>query len=139
MTTLMVDASVWLAALDPDDAHHQPSRVLLVEAAEGRLALAALDLTLYEVANVAAGRTGSAAEAQRAVSLVRLACGGTLRTADESLLGLASALAVEHGLTVYDAAYVAAAREQGWTLVSGDEKDLVKPGFGITPAAAVAG
>ncbi len=85
-----------------------------------------------------AGQTGSAAEAQRAVRLVRVACSGTLQTADESLLGLASELAVKHGLTVYDAAYVAAARERGWALVSGDEKDLVKPGFGITPEAAIA-
>jgi len=39
----------------------------------------------------------------------------------------------EHGLTAYDAAYVAAARKHGWTLESSDLKDLVKPG----PTAAL--
>jgi predicted nucleic acid-binding protein len=138
MTTLMVDASVWLAALDPDDVNHAPSRALLVKATEGKLALAALDLTLYEVANVAAVRTGSVAKARRAVQLVRITAADLLQSADESLLHRAATLAVEHGLSVYDAAYVAAARERGWILVSGDDKDLVKPGHGIAPAVALA-
>ena len=46
-------------------------------------------------------------------------------------------IAVEHGLTSYDAAYVAVARRHDWTLVSTDIKDLVSKGLAITPDAAV--
>lgn len=42
----------------------------------------------------------------------------------------------EHGLTAYDAAYVAAARRNGWQLVSLDVRDLVSKGFAVTPDAA---
>jgi predicted nucleic acid-binding protein len=37
-------------------------------------------------------------------------------------------LAVEHGLTGYDAAYVAVARRYDWQLVSTDIQDLVARG-----------
>lgn len=43
----------------------------------------------------------------------------------------------EHGLTAYDAAYVAAARRNGWQLVSLDVRDLVSRGLAVTPDAAV--
>ena len=39
----------------------------------------------------------------------------------------------EHGLTAYDAAYVAVARRYGWTLVSTDIKDLVSRGLALAP------
>lgn len=45
--------------------------------------------------------------------------------------------ASEHGLTAYDAAYVAAARRNGWRLVSLDIRDLVSKGLAITPDAAL--
>jgi predicted nucleic acid-binding protein len=50
---LLVDASVWLAALDVDDRHHSDARRILERSADGAVVLAALDLTLYEIANVA--------------------------------------------------------------------------------------
>jgi predicted nucleic acid-binding protein len=43
----------------------------------------------------------------------------------------------EHSLTAYDAAYVAAARRNGWQLVSLDVRDLVSKGLAVTPDAAV--
>ena len=46
-------------------------------------------------------------------------------------------MAAEHGLTAYDAAYVAAARRNGMTLVSTDIADLVSKGLAVTPDAAV--
>jgi len=47
------------------------------------------------------------------------------------------ALAGDHGLSAYDASYVAAALREGWTLVSTDLRDLVSKGLAITPDAAV--
>ena len=46
-------------------------------------------------------------------------------------------MVVEHGLSAYDAAYVAAARRNGWQLVSPDVRDLVSKGLAVTPDAAV--
>lgn len=39
----------------------------------------------------------------------------------------------QHSLTAYDAAYVAAARRNGWQLVSLDLRDLVSKGLAVTP------
>jgi predicted nucleic acid-binding protein len=136
---LLLDASVWLAALDRDDSHHAAARQLLEAAASGTATLAALDLTLYEVANVAVVRWRSTADAARLVTLVGLACPDTLERADEELLREAAAIASRHQLTVYDGAYVAAGRRRGWRLVSGDIGHLVEPGLAISPAAAVGG
>jgi predicted nucleic acid-binding protein len=136
--SLLLDASVWLAALDKDDSYHASARRLLESAAAGTATPAALDLTLYEVANVAVVRWRSTADAARLVALVRLACPDTLVRADEELLGEAATVADEHGLTVHDGAYVAAARRRGCNLVSGDLADLVTPGLAISPDAATA-
>ena len=136
MSALLLDASVWLAALDPDDDHHSAATQLVQAAADGTVTLAALDLTLYEVANVAIVRWRSQPDAERLVDLVLLGCTDTLERADDELLRQASAIAAQHRLTVYDAAYVAASRRRRWTLVSGDLADLVTPGHAIPPDVA---
>ena len=50
---LLLDAGVWIAAVDPDDRHHSASRRLVLIST---LPTSALDLTLYEVANVIGAR-----------------------------------------------------------------------------------
>ena len=160
MSELLLDASVWLAALDPDDRYYAAAKALVVSTgddgvaatgddiieagdAEGDVAednpvtLAALDLTLYEVANVAVVRWSSKADAERLVELIRLACPATIDRVDEERMREATKTATEHSLTVYDAAYVSAARRHDWTLVSCDLKDLVRPGLAITPDVAL--
>jgi predicted nucleic acid-binding protein len=134
LSALLLDANVWLAAIDPTDRNHTAAQRLL----EGDELLAALDLTLYEVANAAACAWRRPDEARKLVALVHTACPGTLAGIDQELAGQAIAVAHEHGLSVYDATYVAAARSRGWTLVSGDHRDLVKPGHALAPADAVA-
>lgn len=133
---LLLDASVWLAALDQDDRHHAAARQL-VEAASAGATVAALDLTLYEVASVAVVRWRSPTDAERLAALVVLACPATLERVDDALARTAIAVAARHGLTVYDAAYAAAAARRNWTLVSGDLADLVTPGLAISPDAAL--
>jgi predicted nucleic acid-binding protein len=137
LSALLLDASVWLAAVDRDDAHHAASLALIESAADGELTLAALDLTLYEVANVAVVRWRSDADAARVVELVRVACADALERADEELLRESSSLALEHRLTVYDAAYVVTSRRRGLQLVSADVPDLVRPGFAVRPEEAL--
>ena len=64
-------------------------------------------------------------------------CGEQIaRQSTPSLIESALEVAAEHGLTAYDAAYVAAARRYGWTLVSADIADLVSKGLAVAPDAA---
>jgi predicted nucleic acid-binding protein len=136
MTLQLLDANVWLAARNNREPGHHAARRLVATA--NRRPFAALDLTLYEVANIAVKAWGSAAAARRITDLVRAACSGNVVAVDGELIGRAIAVADAHGLSAYDAAYVAAAEINGWTLVSGDHRDLVEPGLAITAGDALA-
>ena len=126
----LLDASVWLAAADIDDTFHGPALDLVrSEKAEH----AALDLTVYEVGNVAIRRWGDPERARRLSLLVLTACAERLVRVDRELALAALEIAEQEALTVYDAAYVAAARQGDHVLVSGDVKDLVRTGFAVAP------
>lgn len=134
MTTLLLDASVLLAAFDPEDDHYEPAGALLVDSAT---TLATLDLARYEVANVAV-RAWRAPEsvAPLLAAVEQLADDGGVVASTGSLLTQAAKLAEQHAISVYDAAYVAAAREADRHLVSCDERDLVSKGLAVFPAKA---
>jgi predicted nucleic acid-binding protein len=134
MTALLLDSSVWISSLDPADRHNAATQRLL----ERGTSFAALDLTLYEVANIAVRRWQARADARTLVRLVQESCPSRIATIDDELAERAIDHADRHGLSVYDASYVAAAELHGWTLVSIDHQDLVRPGLAITPEAALA-
>lgn len=136
MKRCLLDASVWVAFFDTSDRHHADTKRLLETAGSGRR-FAALDLTLYEVGNVAIASWDSSADAMLLVTLVQHACPNAILRVDEQLYECTVELAEQHGLSVYDAVYVAAAQLNDWTLVSGDHRDLVQPGHAIDPAAAL--
>lgn len=134
MTTLLLDASVLLAAFDPEDDHHEPARALLTD---GDTTLATLDLARYEVTNVAI-RAWRAPEsvAPMLSAIDRLAADGGVLASTTSLLRKAGELAERHTISVYDAAYVAAADEGNHRLISCDERDLVSNGLAALPSHA---
>lgn len=134
MSTLLLDASVVLAAFDRDDRHHESAAALLADA---DVTLATLDLARYEVANIAirAWRAPGSV-ASLLIALERLADDGGIILSTSSLLTRAAKLAEDHGISVYDAAYVAAAGEGERSLVSCDARDLVSKGLAIFPEAA---
>lgn len=137
MTVLLLDATVWLASRDREDHHHALSADLVTSVARHELAGAALDLTLYEVANVAVRRWRAPQQARATAAIIRAACVERVVSVDEELLDRLAGLADEHDLSAYDAAYVACAHLRGWTLVSLDERDLVGPGHAVLPAAVL--
>jgi predicted nucleic acid-binding protein len=126
---LLLDASVWIAAFDPNDPFHRSARKLVLSRAH---ALGALDLALYEVSNVVGAVKGQQQLAGRMCRLVVKRSKGNLVRVSPALAEHATRLATEHALSAYDAAYLAAARRHGWTLVSADIKDLVRPGLAVT-------
>lgn len=133
MSTLLLDASVILAAFDSDDELHAPSKTLL---ADPDVTLTTLDLARYEVANVAVrgwrelGRVAPLLEA-----IDRISGDGGVIPSTTALLSRAAKLADEHTISVYDAAYVAAADQGGSMLVSCDIRDLVGKRLASSPAS----
>jgi predicted nucleic acid-binding protein len=109
-------------------------RALVVDAA---YSVAALSLTLHEVANSLGARDGRAEEAVDMCRLITGRCGHAIIAPGPMLMRAAISIAAEYGIAAYDASYVAAARREGWALVSLDIKDLVSKGLAITPDAAV--
>ncbi len=129
----LIDAGVWVAIADPEDRFHKAAQEIVADTARP---LAALDLTLYEVANVMGPKKGRPRQGRFLLKLIERRCEEGLLAADAELLESALEVAAEHGLTAYDAAYVAAARRYGWTLVSADIADLVSKGLAVAPDAA---
>jgi predicted nucleic acid-binding protein len=130
---LLLDASIWVAAKDADDRYFEAARSLVLDT--GRPA-AALDLTLYEVANVVGSRWGRPDLARDLCRTIRLRCDGQVVPVDGDLIDASLAMVSEHGISAYDAAYAATARRSGWTLVSADVADLVSKGLAVAPDAA---
>ncbi len=129
----LLDASVWVLLVDPEDRYHRDAVALIRSQATF---LAALDLTLHEVGNAIGVKRSNAREAMNVIHLLWACCGDRVVAADAELADSALGIAAEHGLTAYDAAYVAAARRHGWTLVSADVADLVSKGLAVAPDAA---
>lgn len=131
---LLLDASIWIAAESPSERYAGHAHELLLDT---RRRAAALDLTLYEVANALGARRGDAAGAAVACRSIVIRCQECLVRIDADLIEAIAEVATEYTLTSYDAAYVAVARRHDWQLVSTDVRDLVSKGLAITPDAAV--
>jgi len=130
---LLVDASVWVSLVEVGSPYREPAMRLIRKEGSG---LSALDLTLYEVANAIGVKQGNINEASRVNRLLLRCCRDHVLKVDLELVESALQIAAEHGLTAYDAAYVAAARRHGLNLVSADIRDLVSKGLAVTPDAA---
>jgi predicted nucleic acid-binding protein len=130
---LLLDAGVWVAAKDADDRYYDVARGLVFDV---KVPVAALDLTIYEVANVVGSRWGRPDAARELCRSIPKRCDDLVLAVDVDLVDAAMDVAAEHGLTAYDAAYVAAARRHDWTLVSADIADLVSKGLAVAPDAA---
>jgi predicted nucleic acid-binding protein len=133
LTALLLDASVWIASANTSQRFHSEADTLI----ESSEPVAALDLTLFEVANVIGSNWGLPKRARWILDTLLTRCNEQIVRVDQGLIVAALDHAAEHGLTAYDAAYVAVAKRNGWTLVSTDIADLVSKGLAVAPDAAV--
>lgn len=133
MSTWLIDAGVWVAARDPADRFHDASRAIVYDFEQP---VAAMDLTLYEVCNAIGVRRGEVEEARYMSQLIARRCRDGFVGLDPGLIDATLGIAAEHRITSYDAAYVAAARRNAWTLVSTDIADLVSKDLAVAPDAA---
>ena len=115
----VIDASVWVSRLVPQDVNHRASRLYLKQqAAQGQRLIAPVIL-LTEVAGAIARRTGSSQLARQAMHIV---------TIDHQLGQTATNLAAKLYLRGTDAIYVALAYRLGIDLVSWDKEQLERAG-----------
>lgn len=131
MSTLLLDASVILAAFDRDDSSHEVCREAL---GSSDRSLATLDLARYEVANVAVRAWKDPQLVGRLLEVIdRIDDDGGVLVSNTALLARAAEIAEEHSISAYDAAYVAASRQGERVLVSCDARDLISRGLAVSP------
>ena len=133
MIDVLCDTSVVLKWFHEEGEEElAPSRAILEAHAEGALTVLVLDLTVYELGNVAARALGLAGDRVAAIlDRLELICDEALHLSSASRRA-AALLAAAHGLTFYDAAYWAVARERDIDLVTTDGA-LLKVGAGSSP------
>jgi predicted nucleic acid-binding protein len=131
MTMVVVDTSVWVSRLVPQDAHHEASKRWLDEFSAQKGQIVAPVLLLLEVAGAISRRTGEPSLAHQAVK--QLQRPGRLRLVpiDRRLGLIAAQLAGDLGLRGADAAYVAVAHHLGIPLLTWDEDQTEKAGKAI--------
>ena len=130
---LFLDAGIWIAAGMPTHSAHADALAVI----RSEQPVASLDLTLYEVMNGVGLKYRQPEDAARLCRLILRRSGDRLVRLDADLVDAVLEQIADHGLTAYDAAYVAAARRTGSQLVSIDVRDLVSKGLAVTPDAAV--
>ncbi len=117
---MVVDASVWVSRLLPQDTNHSATREWLARHLENGSLTASPTLALAEVAGAVARRTASARLGTRAVQSLLAVPGLRLIAVDRRLAMTAGRLAADLALRGADAVYVAAALDLGVPLVSWD-------------------
>lgn len=134
VTDVVSDANValkWFHAEGEEEV--EPARALLEAHKRRRIALAILDLTPYEVGNALLHGRARATAGQVAIVLHALGeiCPVISPTSEQ--MRLAAELAARHDLTLYGAAYAAAARDRSATLITLDTA-LLTAGLGKRPS-----
>jgi len=122
----VVDASVWVSRLVPQDVHHSASRRYLEERAAAGGPLVAPVLLLAEVAGAIARRTGAPEPGRRALEGLLRFPGLRLVTVDRHLGQEMARLAANLQLRGADAAYVAVAIRLGLPLVTWDREQALR-------------
>jgi predicted nucleic acid-binding protein len=134
----VADASVWVSALVPGDAHHVSSRAWLEREQAAERAVVAPALLLPEVAAAISRKTGRPALARSAIAAVMRLPHVRLVALDPDLAEAAGRLAADCALRGADAVYVAVAERLGIPLVTWDREQIERGGRVlevVTPSA----
>ncbi|HEX7880246.1 MAG TPA: PIN domain-containing protein [Candidatus Eisenbacteria bacterium] len=132
MTRLVIDASVWVAALDASDEFSAPSRAFLDAATRQRVSLEIPAHAPIEIACALARRLGNARVARElGGNLVRMP-GIRLHALTAELLERAGFLGTESMLRSGDAIYAALAQQIEARVITWDG-DLHDRAEGVTP------
>jgi len=130
--TVVVDASVWVSRLVPQDVHHEASRRWFEAFTADCGRVVAPVLLLPEIAGAISRRTGAPDLARRAVQQLQRMRSLRLVALDRRLGQAASQLAADLGLRGADATYVAIADQLKIPLLTWDNEHVEKAGKRIT-------
>ena len=120
MSHVVIDASVWVSRLVPQDVFHSAVTAWLAAQREAGVGLLSPTLLLPEVAGAISRRTGAPELARQAVETLQSLPGLQLVQMDAALVNEAARLAADAGLRVADSTYVAVASRLGLPFVTLD-------------------
>lgn len=120
MSFVVVDASIWVSRLVPQDEHHERCQKWLLAQRAAGVTLISPSLLLPEVAGAISRRTGDAALAERAVKSLQSLPGLRLIEMNQSVIQAAAQLAASCGMRGADSVYVAVAQQLGIPLATLD-------------------
>ncbi|MDZ4257649.1 MAG: PIN domain-containing protein [Gemmatimonadales bacterium] len=137
MTAVVIDASVWIAAVDPGDPERESAERFLVTVA-GKLGQVVVPaIARVEVACALRRRFGAPEWSRAVVAALFSAPFIRESTLDPLLVQEAVMHGTDAGLRGMDALYVAVAAREAAVLVTLD-RELLKCGGGVTPESWIA-
>jgi len=125
MTYVVVDASIWVARLVPQDEFHDLCKAWLEEKRSNAVVLVAPSLLLVELAGAVSRRTGSSELAERALQSLKHMPGLRLVEMNQTVVDDAASLAAILGMRGADALYAAVAHHLNIPLATldNDQRD----------------
>lgn len=121
---MVIDASVWVAAVLARDAHHRDAAALLHHVIETGSTVATPLLSLPEVAGAIARQTENAKLAEKITVFLRSQSWIQFMPLNDELTAAAATIAAQQRLRGADAVYVALAAQRTMTLVTLDREIL---------------
>ena len=128
---VVVDASVWVARLVPQDTFHRPACDWMAARRAAGTLLVSPSLLLLEVAGAISCRTGDPDLAQRALDALPRLPGLRLVEMENALVMEAATLAASLGLRGADALYVATAAALNLPLCTLDEEQARRAAYEV--------
>jgi predicted nucleic acid-binding protein len=128
---IVADASFWVAAFLPQDAHHEQSARLLRRMVTDAFPVFAPTLALVEIAGAVTRRTGTARLAEDTVRYLKGEAWLTLSPLSLPLSESAARIAIACSLRGGDAVYAALARQENAPLVTLDDEMLQRAGKAV--------
>jgi predicted nucleic acid-binding protein len=129
---MVLDASVWVAALIKEEQHHTESALFLSRLVQDRRIASGPIFVLAEVAGAIARQSRDTAHAESAIRFMSAQGWLSIHPVTESQGETAAAIAAQQFLRGADAVYVALARQLGTPLVTWDN-ELLERATAVVP------
>jgi predicted nucleic acid-binding protein len=128
---MVIDASVWVAALLPKDLHHREASTFLKLLVSGGTSTSAPALAIPELAGAIARHTDDPGISAKAVRFLRQQGWVHVAALDDTLAALAASVAAQQRLRGADAVYLALAIQEAAPLVTLDAEMLKRAPTGV--------
>ena len=128
MSFVVVDASIWVSRLVPQDEHHERCQKWLFQQRAAGVTLVSPSLLLPEVAGAISRRTGDPTLANRAVQNLQTLPGLRLIEMNQTVVQVAAQMAASCSMRGADSVYAAVAQQLNIPLATLDLDQRTKAG-----------